>query len=193
MPVLTLDNEKHAKILRKPCKKVKDFGSTEFLILIQEMIDVASHPGAAGVAAPQLGSNLRVIAISVDKKYPPIIMVNPVIRGLSEETKEVTEGCLSAPGKIAKLTRHLKINLSWQDTDGKTHSKKGNKYEMEFDGFFAQALQHECDHIDGIVCVDRADEVYNSADFEKSFKEAKESELNVDKVNTIDKPIDSTN
>jgi len=176
MPIITVDNPLHERILHKPCKKVKDFNSTEIFILIQEMRKIASNPGAAGVAAPQLGKSLRGFALSTNKNYPPVFLFNPVLRGFSEEMHEVMEGCLSVPDKTMRLQRYKQIKISWQDEKGNTHNKNGMKYEFTFDGFEAQAIQHEMDHLDGVLCSDRADEVFDSSQFQKAFEEAVQQE-----------------
>ena len=176
MPILTLGNPVHEKILRKASKKVKDFKSPEILILVQEMRRIASEPGAAGIAAPQLGKNLRAFAISTNKKYPPVFVFNPVLKGFSEETNEVVEGCLSVPGKVAKLQRYKEIRIAWQDETGSFYNKNGSKYECTFEGFEAQAIQHEMNHIDGILCIDDADEIHDQEQYTKAFHEAKAKE-----------------
>jgi peptide deformylase len=184
MPVLTVENQAHDRKLHKVCKKVKDFGSTEFLIMVQEMKKIASQPGAAGVAASQLGYSLRAFAISTDKNYPPIVIINPVLKGVSEEVKEVIEGCLSAPGKVVKLQRFQKVKIAWQDEHGNSHNKVGQKFEFEFNGFEAQAIQHEMDHLDGVLCIDRADEVFEADQFQKAF-EAAQSQSVVEEIELV--------
>ena len=141
------------------------------------MRKIAAAPGAAGIAAPQLGCQIRAFALCINKEYPPIFFFNPILKGVSEEMSEVTEGCLSVPGKIAKLQRYNKVKLAWQDEHGKSHNKNGKKYEFEFSGFEAQAVQHELGHLSGELCVDIADELYDAEQFEKAFNEAKAAEV----------------
>src|ERR1700680_951467 len=143
MPIITINNPLHEKLLRRPGKNVKNFQDPEIIILVQEMKNIVVHPGAAGVAATQLGYPYRIFALHIDKTKEPIFFYNPKILSLSEETHEVIEGCLSVPGKQGALERHLKIKIAWQDELGRKFSSNGSKYEYEFNGFVAQAIAHE--------------------------------------------------
>jgi len=172
MPILTNANHIHDKILHKPTKAVKNFQSTEILILKQEMLKIAAAPGAAGVAAPQLGKSLKIFALNTNKKFPVLLFFNPKIIAVSEETHEVEEGCLSVPGKVCKVTRHLEVTLVWQDEHGNKQDPSGRKYEFKFTGFEAQAVQHEMDHLHSTLIIDIAENIYDNANFEKAFFEA---------------------
>jgi len=176
--IITVENPHDDHLLHTPCKKVKkeDFQSIELLILKQEMKRIALDPGAAGVAAPQLGKSIRIFVLCTKLIPEPFFFFNPVLKGVSEEIKIVEEGCLSVPGKVVKLQRYEKIKISWQDEFGKTYAKDNKKYEFEFEGFESQAVQHELDHLNGVLCSDIAKAVYNASDFEESFAKAKEAE-----------------
>ena len=155
--IYDLDNEKHAKVLRKKTKRVKNGQDTEMTILAQTMGRICLHPGVAGIAANQLGKSVRLFALSQGSGNPPLFFYNPVIKAYSEKTNIQPEGCLSVPGRGGYVERADEITLAWEDALGrKMITENGNlyKYEYTFKGFWAKAVQHEMDHLDGIVYVD---------------------------------------
>lgn len=114
--------------------------------LVEDLLDTTKVPGRAGVAAPQIGVNLRVFSFNVGGQVGYII--NPEIKELGGELVATEEGCLSLPGLWHKTPRYEKatatgINLA------------GEQIEISGTGLMAQALQHECDHLDGMVYLDR--------------------------------------
>lgn len=157
MPIITI--EKSNKLLHKKSKKILNFHNPEILLLFQEMNDIVQKPGAAGIAAIQLGKLYRIFALHVDKKNPPVFFCNPRIVALSKNTHETTEGCLSIPGFSYATTRHNAITIAWQDIRGDKYDEYGQKYQYTFDGFEAHAIQHELNHLDGILCSDIANKV----------------------------------
>ena len=114
--------------------------------LIQDLIDTTKLPGRAGVAAPQIGVNLRAFSYNVNGQVG--YLINPVLAELSGEKSEIDEGCLSVPDLWHKTPRYEYAKAVGVDLDG-------NKVEIEGSGLLAQALQHECDHLDGMVYLDR--------------------------------------
>jgi len=172
MPIIIIDNPMHERLLRRPGKNVKNFQDPEIKILIQEMTKIVTQPGAAGLAATQLGYPYRIFAINIDKTKEPVFFYNPKILSLSEETHEVIEGCLSVPGKQGTLERHLTIKIAWQDELGRKFAPNGSKYEYEFDNFTAQAIQHETNHLDGKLYIDFAENILSTEHLEKVFQEA---------------------
>ncbi|CAB4614562.1 MAG: peptide deformylase [Actinobacteria bacterium] len=114
--------------------------------LIQDLIDTTKLPGRAGVAAPQIGVNLRAFSYNVNGQVG--YLINPVLVELSGEKSEIDEGCLSVPDLWHKTPRYEYAKAVGVDLDG-------NKIEVEGSGLLAQALQHECDHLDGMVYLDR--------------------------------------
>lgn len=114
--------------------------------LIQDLIDTTKLPGRAGVAAPQIGVNLRAFSYNVNGQVG--YLINPVLVELSGEKSEIDEGCLSVPDLWHKTPRYEYAKAEGVDLDG-------NKVEIEGGGLLAQALQHECDHLDGMVYLDR--------------------------------------
>lgn len=114
--------------------------------LIQDLLDTTQVPGRAGVAAPQIGVNLRAFSYSVEGKVGYII--NPEILELSGSKRLVDEGCLSVPEQWHQTPRFEHAKVSGLDL-------VGSSVILEGDGLMAQMLQHECDHLDGLVYLDR--------------------------------------
>ncbi len=116
------------------------------LALIEDLLDTTKLPGRAGVAAPQIGVNLRAFSYNIhgDVGY----LINPVLTELSGEKVLLDEGCLSVPGLWHKTPR-------WQFARAEGLDLEGNPIEVSGSGLMAQALQHECDHLDGLVYLDR--------------------------------------
>jgi peptide deformylase len=103
-------------------------------------------PGRAGVAAPQIGVNLKVFSYNVNGDIG--YLINPKITSLSGEKKLVDEGCLSVPGLWHKTPRYERATAVGVDLSG-------NAVEIQGSGLLAQALQHECDHLEGLLYLDR--------------------------------------
>lgn len=114
--------------------------------LVDDLIDSVKVPGRAGVAAPQIGVNLRVFSYNVDGAIGYVI--NPVLVEVSGEPELVEEGCLSVPGFYFERLRYPYARVTGVDLDG-------NPVELEGTGVMAQALQHETDHLDGTLYIDR--------------------------------------
>ena len=145
------------KQLAQPSKFLENFeyyGSSYpgLLDLIQDMTDTMTAKGGVGIAAPQIGCNQRVIMFGFEKseRYPnekPVpftILINPNIEILSDERNDAWEGCLSVPGLRGLVSRYNKIEYSGFDPEGKPI------YRIA-EGFHARVVQHECDHLDGIL------------------------------------------
>lgn len=167
--VLTIGDPKDEKLLRKKSSRVKNPQSTDMIILKQTMARICAQPGVAGIAAPQLGVNVRMFALSTGTGQPPIFFINPRFVGLSEETVPMNEGCLSVPHKGGTIERHTEVRLSWYD-----HNNK--RYEYTFTGFYAEAVQHEMDHLEGTLYIDKASAVYTEEEMQQKFREAQERE-----------------
>jgi len=117
--------------------------------LIEDLLDTTKLPGRAGVAAPQIGVNLRAFSYNVNGELGYII--NPVLVEVSGEQQLVDEGCLSVPELWHKTPRYEFAKAVGVDLDG-------NSVELEGTGLMAQMLQHECDHLDGLVYLDRLED-----------------------------------
>jgi peptide deformylase len=114
--------------------------------LIRDLVDTVELPGRAGVAAPQIGVGLRAFSYNIDGDIGYVI--NPVLVEVSGEPELVGEGCLSVPGLWHDALRHPHATVSGVDLDG-------NEIVLEGEGLLAQALQHETDHLDGTLYIDR--------------------------------------
>ena len=131
-------------VLKSVCDKVQVPGSVA--TLVQDLLDTTSLPGRAGVAANQIGVGLRVFAYSVDDELG--YLINPELVELSGEKIEIDEGCLSVPGLWHKTPRYERATARGLQLDG-------SEIEISGEGLLAQALQHECDHLDGLLYLDR--------------------------------------
>jgi peptide deformylase len=131
-------------ILKSVCDKVGD--PSKVKDLVQDLIDTASQPGRAGVAANQIGVGLAVFSYFVNGKAG--YLVNPEILELSGDEVELEEGCLSLPGLWHKTPRFQKAVVRGQLLDGTT-------VEITGEGLLAQVLQHECDHLQGILYIEK--------------------------------------
>ncbi len=133
-------------------KPVRQFGGVELHELLTDMRDTMAHLDGAGLAAPQIGVGLRVVIFGVQSspRYPGIeavpdtVLINPVIQPLSDEVEEGWEGCLSVPGMRGWVPRWRRLKYRGFDENGKP-------FEREVEGFHARVVQHECDHLDGVL------------------------------------------
>lgn len=137
-------------VLRLKCEPVKAFNAELAALLDDMKITVRAEEGA-GLAAPQIGVPLRVVVIDVGEGY--FELVNPVIVAVKGE-QTGPEGCLSVKGKQGTVTRPDRVKIEYRD-------RLGKKHKLTADGFFARAVCHELDHLDGVLYIDRAEEVYD--------------------------------
>lgn len=132
-------------VLKSVCDPIKDFDQRAH-DLVQDLLDTTQVPGRAGVAANQIGVGLRAFSFHVDGKLG--YLINPENLEVSGEAQLVEEGCLSVPGLWHETTRYPKASLSGYQLDGSYITITG-------EGLLAQALQHEFDHLNGFVYLDR--------------------------------------
>jgi len=147
-------------VLRERARELSgaELASAEIQTLIDEMIETMRAAGGAGLAANQVGETVRVAVAEVDEnpRYPykpplPLtVIVNPVIEALDDEVVLINEGCLSLPNLRAEVPRQVSIRLSYLDRTGAERSEIKR-------GLTAGTFQHEVDHLDGRLIVDRAD------------------------------------
>jgi peptide deformylase len=140
--------------LRQPTTPVpaERLGAPEIKRLVEDMIDTMYSHNGAGLAAVQVGRPERIIIIDGHvaggaEDAPPIVLINPTIERLSEETETADEGCLSFPGIFVPVKRALRATVSAYGLDGK-------RFEAHGEGLYARALQHETDHLTGRLIVD---------------------------------------
>jgi peptide deformylase len=148
-------------VLRVPTAPVSpdDLASPAVQGLIDDLVDTMRAARGAGIAAPQVGSSLRIAVAEVrpdttHERYPykpPIpltIMVNPTLRAIGDEVTAINEGCLSVPGLRGEVDRHVEVEVAWHDRAGEAHVARMR-------GVTAGTFQHECDHLDGRLFLDR--------------------------------------
>lgn len=133
-------------MLKTESSPVVDFEQAK--ALIEDLIDTTKMPGRAGVAAPQIGVNLRAFSYHVNGQIG--YLINPRIIETKGDKVLVEEGCLSVPGLWHKTPRFAECTAVGQNLAGET-------VRVEGEGLLAQALQHECDHLDGLLYLDRLD------------------------------------
>ncbi len=117
--------------------------------LIPRMFATMYQAPGIGLAAPQVASRLRlaVVDLMANDAPAPMVLVNPEVIGRSDDTATREEGCLSLPGQYADITRPARVRIRYQD-------ETGARREIEADGLLAACLQHEIDHLDGVLFVD---------------------------------------
>ncbi len=139
-------------LLNQRAEAVTEFNTTELDSLIEDMLDTMQAEDGAGLAAPQIGVSLRVVVFGFDEnpryqEAPPVpktVLINPHIRPLDEAIEDGWEGCLSVPGMRGIVPRYSRIEYRGFDAAGKP-------LEVKAEGFHARVVQHECDHLDGIL------------------------------------------
>jgi peptide deformylase len=152
--IITLNNQ----VLRQKARKVTDFGS-ELQQLIDDMVETMRSAPGVGLAAPQVEVSKRVIVVEFgdeDDENVPLklyVVVNPEIVRFSTETLEGTEGCLSIPGLVGDVERSEAITV-------KGLNRQGIPVRIKASGWLARIFQHEIDHLEGILFVDRAEQIW---------------------------------
>jgi peptide deformylase len=139
-------------VLRERARAVEKFATPELRELLQDMQDTMAAKNGAGLAAPQIGVSQRVVIFGVESnpRYPDAedvpftVLVNPKIILLTKEVEEGWEGCLSVPGMRGIVPRYTRLRYTGFDAEG-------NPIDRIAEGFHARVVQHECDHLDGIL------------------------------------------
>lgn len=143
-------------VLYKKSEKVEEL-SSEILDIIEDLKETLKYSEGFGIAAPQIGINKRIVLINVDsekctyqdvEEIKDLILINPVWKNITEEKYSEYEGCLSVPEIKGIVERYYKIELKYLD-------EKFNEQIKVLSGFSARVVQHECDHLDGIVFLDK--------------------------------------
>lgn len=147
-PVLRMGNP----VLLKQAQPVEEFDTPGLHALVNDMQDTMKAKSGAGIAAPQIGVSLQVVIFGVETtpRYPDApavpftVLVNPVIEPLGDEMEDGWEGCLSVPGMRGVVPRYTRIHYRGFDL-------LGNPIDRRVEGFHARVVQHECDHLAGIL------------------------------------------
>jgi len=139
-------------VLRIRCERVQKPSSASIRLVADELRDTLQaakkkHKMGRALAAPQIGAPVRVVYIEISQQR--WTMVNPEITDVGSEDFLVWDDCFSFPNLLVRVTRAYRASLTYQDLEGESHS-------MELEGPMAELLQHEIDHLDGILAVDRA-------------------------------------
>ena len=132
-------------VLRRKCEPITEFDEKLWSIL-EDMRDTVLAEEGAGLAAPQIGLSMRMAVVNVEEGY--FEFINPVIHSQKGE-QEGWEGCLSVRGKSGVVTRPMKVKISY-------HDRHGERKTLQAKGFFARAICHEFDHLDGVLYIDKA-------------------------------------
>lgn len=139
-------------LLLQQAAPVQVFDTSELHALIKDMEDTMAHMNGAGIAAPQIGVSLRVVIFGVgsNPRYPDAgqvpytVLINPVLNPVGDEIEDGWEGCLSVPGMRGIVPRYQRLHYTGFD-------QYGNAIDRLVSGFHARVVQHECDHLDGIL------------------------------------------
>ena len=146
-------------VLRERAREVtpEELRTPEVQRLIDDLIDTKRAANGAGIAANQIGETLRIAIVEVEAgnpRYPykpavPLtVIVNPSVEPVAGDTAEINEGCLSVPGLRGTVERHMRVRVHYLDRDGTEHTE-------ERAGLTAGTFQHEVDHLDGVLFLDR--------------------------------------
>ena len=146
--------------LFEPSEEVVEFNTIVLESLLIDLWDTMAEQNGAGIAAPQIGVNLRVVIFGYEENLrypdedaiPQTVLINPVITPIGDEMEEGWEGCLSVPGMRGLVPRFTHIRYQGFD-------QFGNPIDREVDGFHARVVQHECDHLDGILYPQRIEDM----------------------------------
>jgi peptide deformylase len=139
-------------ILLQPATEVLQFDTPALHALVQDMQDTMTHMNGAGIAAPQIGVSLRVVIFGVgsNPRYPDAeqvpytVLINPTLHPVGDAQEDGWEGCLSVPGMRGVVPRYQRLHYTGFD-------QYGNPIDRLVSGFHARVVQHECDHLDGIL------------------------------------------
>ena len=145
-------------VLRQRAPRVKNISDAEIQELIDDMILTAAEANGAGIAAPQVSESLRIFVIAgvPSSRYPDSpetevrVVINPEIVSISDEVEKDWEGCLSIPGIRALVPRYKSVRAVYRD-------RNDNLVEEDFSDFAARVFQHEYDHVNGVVFLDRVE------------------------------------
>ena len=158
-------------ILRKTSNPIEKVDST-VRKLLDDMLETMYKAPGIGLAAIQVGVLKRVLVIDISKdnqKKSPLFIVNPEITYRSKETSVYEEGCLSLPGQFAEIERPAKVDLKYLNFDGK-------RKELKADGLLATCIQHEVDHLDGVLFIDYLSKLKKDMIIKKLIKHKKDIE-----------------
>ena len=177
LPVLRMGHP----LLKARAREIETFDTPELHQLIEDMLDTMAAEDGAGLAAPQIGSSLRLVVFGFESnpRYPDAdsvprtLLLNPTIKPLDDSVEDGWEGCLSVPGMRGLVPRYRYIEYSGFDPFGKV-------IKVEASGFHARVVQHECDHLDGILYPQRMTDLSQLGYIEELLEGDQLNTVNVD-------------
>ncbi len=140
------------RVLRQPVKRITKIDD-EMRQLARDMLQTMYSEDGIGLAAPQVGINKQMLVVDCEPDNaanPPLVLINPVIQKMSTDLCMIQEGCLSIPGVFLDVTRPEVIEVSYKDVNGRPQ-------RLTVNGLLARVIQHEIDHLNGVMFVDRVD------------------------------------
>ncbi len=163
-------------VLRLQAKRIEDIDSGAIATIIKEMLDILFESNGVGLAAPQISESVCIVIVASrpSQRYPkapemePVVMLNPRFEVLSQMMKKDWEGCLSIPGIRALVPRFEKIKITYLD-------RQGEQQEWIVDDFIARIFQHEYDHLEGLVYLDRVEnnrDIISESEFQKLMEDS---------------------
>jgi len=170
MTVKTILTEPN-KLLRQISEPVSQVGELE-RGLMNDMLDTMYESNGIGLAAIQIGVPKRIIVMDISKDKDnknPMYFVNPIIRNKNEEILTYEEGCLSVPGQFAEIDRPSQCEVEYLDYNG-------NKQNLKAEGLLATCIQHEIDHLEGILFIDYLSKLKKTIIIKKLSKQKEKSE-----------------
>jgi len=164
LPILLVPDAR----LRQKARPVGPGDADTVRDLVPRMLESMYAAPGIGLAAPQVGVGLRLVVVDLQRedKREPMVLVNPEIVAASADLATREEGCLSLPGQYAEVTRPARVKVRWQDLTG-------TRQEVEADGLLSACLQHEIDHLDGVLFVDHLSALKRNMILRKLAKELK--------------------
>lgn len=153
------------EVLRKKSVPIKDEDiNDELRALAEEMFETMESANGVGLACPQIGKNIRMFVAEADDDVKRVF-INPQIIATSDDSVPYEEGCLSVPQVYENIMRPSKVTVQAQDQNGK-------KFTLEAEGLLARIIQHENDHLEGVIFIDRGDEEFAKKTAEQFAKRA---------------------
>jgi peptide deformylase len=177
-------------VLRDHTHKVTRFNDN-LKALVEDMAETMRNSNGVGLAAPQVGISERVILVETPKEEDEpgsgqlYAVINPEIVRASQEQVDGIEGCLSIPGYVGEVTRHESVTIKGQDLQGR-------KIRIKAQGFLARVFQHEVDHLEGVLFIDRLTAPDRIWRVEEGQEEQAESEGTTDDLAPVDIPLELT-
>jgi peptide deformylase len=170
-PLLPILIAPHA-MLKAKARPVTAADADTVRVLVPRMLETMYEAPGIGLAAPQVSVPLRLVVVDLqpDEKRRPMVLINPEIVAASDQRVTREEGCLSLPGQYADVTRPERVRVRWQD-------ETGARREIEADGLLAACLQHELDHLDGVLFVDHLSVLKRNMIMRRLAKEQRQKEI----------------